>query len=87
MVFCGHNHTPGMNVLTEAIPEHGIARDGIPQFTCGCALADSYSNPVFLLAQYNEDIDSNNRNTENKNIQITLYEYQKIQIGKYQVIY
>lgn len=77
MVFCGHNHTPGMNVLTEAIPEHGIARDGIPQFTCGCALADSYSNPVFLLAQYNEDIDSNNRNTENKNIQITLYEYQK----------
>ena len=77
MVFCGHNHTPGMNVLTEAIPEHGIARDGIPQFTCGCALADSYSNPVFLLAQYNEDIDSNNRNTENKNIQSTLYEYQK----------
>ena len=49
MVFCGHNHAPGMNILTEAISENRLPMEGIPQFTCGCALADSYSNPVFMV--------------------------------------
>ena len=35
VVFCGHNHAPGMNILTEAIKSNGIHQDGIPPFTCG----------------------------------------------------
>lgn len=55
MVFCGHNHAPGMNILSEAIDSVGVPRDGVPQFTCGCALADSYSNPVFLVGEYKKE--------------------------------
>ena len=65
MVFCGHNHAPGMNILTEAIDPFGIPRDGVPQFTCGCALADSYSKPVFLVGEYKEE----------GSIEMKLYEY------------
>lgn len=65
MVFCGHNHAPGMNVLSEAVRENGIPRDGVPQFTCGCALYDSYSKPVFLVGEYMEE----------KAIKVELYEY------------
>lgn len=65
MVFCGHNHAPGVNILTEAIGDDGISRDGILQFTCGCALSDSYSKPSFLVGEYMED----------ETIQIKLYEY------------
>ncbi len=66
MVFCGHNHAPGMNILTEAISgDNGVPRDGIPQFTCGCALSDSYSKPVFLVGEYMEE----------KSIKMKLYEY------------
>lgn len=65
MVFCGHNHAPGMNILSEAIDSSGVPRDGVPQFTCGCALADSYSNPVFLVGEYkNEEF-----------MEMKLYEY------------
>lgn len=64
MVFCGHNHAPGMNILTEAIGEKGIPRDGIPQFTCGCTLSDSYSKPVFLIGENMEE-----------SVEIKLYEY------------
>lgn len=67
MVFCGHNHAPGMNILTEAIEPQGIPRDGIPQFTCGCTLSDSYSKPVFLVGEYDYD------NT--KSFKMKLYEY------------
>ena len=66
MVFCGHNHAPGMNILAEAIEDHGIARDGILQFTCGCALSDNYSNPVFLVGEY----------MENKSVKVEIYQYQ-----------
>ena len=76
MVFCGHNHTPGMSVLTEAISDHGIARDGIPQFTCGCALSNSFSTPVFLMGEYIENTEEDYRKTEKQDIQITLYKYQ-----------
>lgn len=65
MVFCGHNHAPGMSILTEAIGDNDVPRDGIPQFTCGCALSDSYSNPVFLVGEYLEE----------KSVEIKLYEY------------
>lgn len=65
MVFCGHNHAPGMNILTEAITDHGISIDGIPQFTCGCALSDTYSKPVFLVGEHMED----------KSLDVKLYEY------------
>lgn len=65
MVFCGHNHAPGMNILTEAIGDNGVPRDGIPQFTCGCALSDSYSKPVFLVGEYMEE----------KSVKMKLYEY------------
>lgn len=65
MVFCGHNHAPGMNILTEAIDSEGISRDGIPQFTCGCALSDNYSNPVFMVVECNDS----------PAFEIRLYEY------------
>lgn len=65
MVFCGHNHAPGMNILTEAIDTYGLPRDGIPQFTCGCALSDSYSKPVFLVGEYKEK----------ESVKMKLYEY------------
>lgn len=65
MVFCGHNHAPGMNILTEAISENRLPMEGIPQFTCGCALADSYSNPVFMVGKYMKD----------GPLKIELYEY------------
>lgn len=65
MVFCGHNHAPGMNILTEAIDIDGISRDGIPQFTCGCALSDSYSRPVFMVGEYEEK----------RTVKMKLYEY------------
>ena len=65
MVFCGHNHAPGMNILSEAIDPCGIPRDGIPQFTCGCTLADSYSKPVFLISEYKEE----------GSMEMKLYEY------------
>lgn len=39
--------------------------EGIPQFTCGCALADSYSNPVFMVGKYMKD----------GPLKIELYEY------------
>lgn len=65
MVFCGHNHAPGMNILTEAIETNGIPRDGVLQFTCGCALSDSYSKPVFLVGEY----------MEKESIKMKLYEY------------
>ena len=51
VVFCGHNHASGMSILTEAIKPEGIAQDGIPQFTCGCTLFDSYSSPIFLVVE------------------------------------
>ena len=50
-VFCGHNHVPGLSILTEAIGMDGIPRDGVPQFTCGSILSDNYSGPVFLIAE------------------------------------
>lgn len=53
-VFCGHNHAPGLSILTEAIKLNGIPQDGISQFTCGCTLSDSYSRPVFLVAEYDK---------------------------------
>ena len=65
MVFCGHNHAPGMDILTEAIEPQGIPRDGIQQFTCGCTLSDSYSKPVFLVGEY----------METKSFKMKLYEY------------
>lgn len=65
MVFCGHNHAPGMNILTEAIDDFGISRDGVPQFTCGCALSDSYSKPVFLIGDYMDE----------DSMEMKLYEY------------
>lgn len=65
MVFCGHNHAPGMNILTEGISENRLPMEGIPQFTCGCALADSYSNPVFMVGKYMND----------ESLEIGLYEY------------
>lgn len=65
MVFCGHNHAPGMNILSEAIDPSGIPRDGVPQFTCGCALADSYSKPVFLVSEYKKE----------GSMEMKLYEY------------
>lgn len=64
-VFCGHNHTPGMSILTEGIKPYGIPRHGILQFTCGCALSDTYSKPVFLVAEYNSE----------KAMKTKLYEY------------
>lgn len=76
LVFCGHNHTPGMSVLTEAISDHGIARDGIPQFACGCALSNSFSTPVFLMGEYIENTEEDYRKTEKQDIRITLYKYQ-----------
>lgn len=48
MVFCGYNHAPGMDILTEAIEPNSVPRDGIPQFTCGCTLSDSYSKTGFF---------------------------------------
>lgn len=66
VVFCGHNHAPGMNILTEAIKPNGIPQDGIPQFTCGCTLSDIYSSPIFLVAEYDE---------KTKAIKAKLYEY------------
>lgn len=65
MVFCGHNHAPGLSILTEGIADNCHPRDGIPQFTCGCALSDSYSKPVFLVGEYQGK----------KNFQINMYEY------------
>lgn len=65
MVFCGHNHAPGMDILTEAIEFNGVPRDGIPQFTCGCTLSDSYSKPVFLVGEY----------TKTDLFKMKLYEY------------
>lgn len=65
MVFCGHNHAPGMNILTEAIDTLGISRDGVPQFTCGCSLSDSYSKPVFLVGEF----------IEKSSMEMKLYEY------------
>ena len=65
VVFCGHNHAPGMGILTEAIKPNGIPQDGIPQFTCGCTLSDSYSSPIFLVAKYEKT----------KAIKAKLYEY------------
>ena len=65
MVFCGHNHAPGISILTEAIRDNEIPRDGIPQFTCGCAIADNYSKPVFLVGEYIEE----------KLVEMKLYEY------------
>ena len=65
-VFCGHNHAPGMSILTEAIKSNGIPQDGIPQFTCGCTLSDSYSSPIFLVAEYDEKTEA---------IKAKLYEY------------
>ena len=64
-VFCGHNHAPGLSILTEAIKTNGIPQDGIPQFTCGCTLSDSYSKPIFLVAECDET----------KAIKARLYEY------------
>lgn len=75
MVFCGHNHAPGMNILTEAIPKNGIAIDGVPQYTCGCVLSDNYSSATFLLGEYNEE--DNDAKTEKQGTKITIYEYKK----------
>ena len=55
-----------MSILTEAIKSSGIPQDGIPQFTCGCALSDGYSSPIFLVAEYDE---------KTKAIKAKLYEY------------
>lgn len=65
LVICGHNHAPGMNVLTEAIEPNGIPISGIQQFTCGCAIHDNYSKPVFFIGEM----------TENKFVKMKLYEY------------
>lgn len=64
-VFCGHNHAPGLSILTEAIKKNGVPQDGISQFTCGCILSDSYSSPVFLVVEYDKA----------KAIKAKLYEY------------
>ena len=64
-VFCGHNHAPGLSILTEAIKPYGIPQGGVSQFTCGCTLSDSYSRPVFLVAEYDRT----------KAIKARLYEY------------
>lgn len=40
MVFCGHNHAVGMDILTEAIASTTDPERGVKQFTCGAALFD-----------------------------------------------
>lgn len=66
MVFCGHNHAVGMQVLTEAINDREGPQSGIPQFTCGAALSDSYARPSFYICEYTNDGELN----------VKLYEYQ-----------
>lgn len=66
MVFCGHNHAVGMQILTEAIVEENGPQNGIPQFTCGAALSDSYARPSFYICEY----------TNAGELNVKLYEYQ-----------
>lgn len=56
---------PIVSILTEAIKPYGIPQGGVSQFTCGCTLSDSYSRPVFLVAEYDRT----------KAIKARLYEY------------
>ena len=65
MVFCGHNHAVGMQILTEAIAEEDGPQNGIPQFTCGAALSDSYARPSFYICEY----------TNAGELNVKLYEY------------
>lgn len=65
MVFCGHNHAVGVNILTEATKNGDVSEHGVLQFTCGAAFSDSYSKPTFLVGEY----------MENSTANIKLYEY------------
>lgn len=65
VVFCGHNHAPGVNILTEGIKGDGVPRDGILQFTSGCGFFDNDTKAVFFIGEY----------MEGKSIEVKLYEY------------
>lgn len=54
IIFCGHNHLVGVNVLTEAIKEEENLKDGVLEFTCGAMISDSNVVPTFFLVDYDE---------------------------------
>jgi Molybdenum cofactor biosynthesis enzyme len=66
IVFCGHSHNVGLDILTEAIPKNSNPLRGIKQFTCGAGLYDQQITPSFYIGEIN------NHNL----LKLTLYTYQ-----------
>lgn len=51
IVFCGHNHAVGLDILTEGIEQLKSPEKGVKQFTCGAALYDQGVKPCFYVGQ------------------------------------